>query len=59
MTNNEAKRSLLSISYGTLATLTGLSKYDELAEKLDTIDNMDVSDCTCWQDVWNNVATAF
>jgi hypothetical protein len=59
MTNNEAKRSLLSISYGTLATLTGLNKYDELddllAEKLDAIDHMDVSDCNCWQDVWNKL----
>lgn len=60
MTKNEARHALVMLSYGTLATLTGLNKFDELDDllsaKLDTIENTDVTDCSKWQDVWAKLA---
>ena len=59
MTTIEAQRSLVLLSYGTLATLTGIRMYDELDdmlyEKLEAIENTDVTDCSRWQDVWNKL----
>jgi hypothetical protein len=59
MTTIEAQRSLVLLSYGTLATLTGIKTFDELddmlSEKLEAIENTDVTDCSRWQDVWNKL----
>ena len=59
MTKNEARRDLIVLSYGTLATLTGLKKYDELddmlSNKLDAIEQTDVSECSEWQEVWRKL----
>lgn len=53
---DQAKRDFCLLSYGTLATLTGLSKYDDLDKALeqilDKINNTDISKCQNWADVW-------
>jgi hypothetical protein len=59
MTKQEAKQSLCMLSCGTLGTLTGLRKYSEidniLFSWLDKIDNLDVTNCKNWNDVYNLV----
>lgn len=60
MTKNEARHDLVMLSYGTLATLTGIRKFDDLDDmlsaKLDAIEHTDVSECSKWQDVWEKLA---
>lgn len=59
MTTQEAKRELAMLSSGTLGTLTGLRRYDEVDAVLETlrnrIDHIDVSDCKSWIDVYEKV----
>lgn len=59
MTKNEARQTLAMLSYGTLASLTGVKKYDELddmlAAKLNVLEQTDVSECSKWQDVWRQL----
>lgn len=59
MSKDEAKRELARLSSGTLGTLTGLRRYDELDAVLEDwlaqIDQIDVSDCDNWIDVWEEV----
>lgn len=60
MTKNEARHALVMLSYGTLATLTGVREFDELDDilsiKLDAIENTDVTECSKWQEVWTKLA---
>ena len=59
MSKDEAKRELARLSSGKLGTLTGLRRYDELDAVLENwlaqIDQIDVSDCDSWIDVWEKV----
>ncbi|HZK53484.1 MAG TPA: hypothetical protein VFC84_04760 [Desulfosporosinus sp.] len=59
MTKNEARNTLVMLSYGTLASLTGVREFDKLDDllsaKLDTIENTDVTECSEWQDVWRKL----
>lgn len=57
MTKEEAKKEIKWLSNGTLAKLTGINTYKEqnemLAEKLEKIDSVDVSECENWKQVWD------
>lgn len=56
MTKQQAISAICQLPYGTLGTLTGLRRYDELdqatAELIDKINATDVSSATKWQEVW-------
>lgn len=60
MTKNEARHTLVMLSYGTLATLTGVKDFveldDILSAKLEAIENIDVTDYSKWQEVWAKLA---
>jgi hypothetical protein len=60
MTKQQAIHEICSISYGTLATLTGKKTYDELdqvtEQLIDKINIADVSGAERWQDVWDLIA---
>lgn len=59
MTKEQAKKELYYLSAGTICTLTGKRLYTEIDEILgnwmDKVDEVDVSECKNWVEVYNLV----
>lgn len=59
MEKNEAIEKLAILSSGTICTLTGLKRYDDIdnfiEQKYKQIETTDVSECKNWVDVWKKL----
>jgi len=59
MTKSEAIKAIVRLSYGTIATLSGYKRYDDIDRLVEDIvakiENSEIKTNRCknWQDVWN------